>query len=111
MSSNEEEYNDTENPSGSLHGSKKRRIQRACDVCRRKKSASHLLEFKFFSDTCNDNLVVRCEVPKDSRLNIISLISARVGDGGQMPGNRCSNCIAYNFDCMYVEAAKVREIG
>lgn len=24
-----------------------------------------------------------------------------------MPGNRCSNCIAYNLDCTYVEAAKV----
>lgn len=25
-----------------------------------------------------------------------------------MPGNRCSNCIAYNFECTYVEAAKKR---
>lgn len=24
-----------------------------------------------------------------------------------MPGNRCSNCIAYNFECSYIEAAKV----
>lgn len=24
-----------------------------------------------------------------------------------MPGNRCSNCIAYNFECTYNEAAKV----
>ncbi|KAJ7765439.1 fungal-specific transcription factor domain-containing protein [Mycena maculata] len=24
-----------------------------------------------------------------------------------MPGNRCSNCIAYSFECAYVEAAKV----
>ncbi|KAJ7898465.1 fungal-specific transcription factor domain-containing protein [Mycena leptocephala] len=47
--------------------SKKRRIQRACDICRRKKS-----------------------------------------DGAQMPGNRCSNCIAYSFECSYVEAAKKR---
>ena len=30
-----------------------------------------------------------------------------LGDGGQMPNNRCSNCIAYNLDCTYVEAAKV----
>ncbi|EAU83262.2 nuclear protein [Coprinopsis cinerea okayama7 len=30
----------------------------------------------------------------------------RLGDGVQMPGNRCSNCIAYNFECTYVEAAK-----
>ncbi|KAJ7833497.1 fungal-specific transcription factor domain-containing protein [Mycena leptocephala] len=49
--------------------SKKRRIQRACDICRRKK--------------------IRC-------------------DGAQMPGNRCSNCIAYSFECSYVEAAKKR---
>ncbi|KAF8072284.1 fungal-specific transcription factor domain-containing protein [Lyophyllum atratum] len=60
MSSNEDDYNDGENPQ-----SKKRRVQRACDICRRKKS-----------------------------------------DGGQMPGNRCSNCIAYSFECTYVEAAK-----
>lgn len=24
-----------------------------------------------------------------------------------MPGNRCSNCIAYSFECTYIEAAKV----
>jgi hypothetical protein len=24
-----------------------------------------------------------------------------------MPKNRCSNCVAYNFECTYVEAAKV----
>ncbi|KAF8216525.1 fungal-specific transcription factor domain-containing protein [Mycena galopus ATCC 62051] len=53
--------------------SKKRRTQRtinrACDICRRKK--------------------IRC-------------------DGPEMPGNRCSNCLACNFDCSYVEAAKKR---
>ncbi|CAE6366230.1 unnamed protein product [Rhizoctonia solani] len=48
---------------------KKRRVQRACDVCRRKK--------------------VRC-------------------DGATRAGNRCSNCVAFNFDCTYVEAAKKR---
>lgn len=36
------------------------------------------------------------------------LINIALGDGGQMPNNRCSNCIAYNLDCTYVEAAKVR---
>src|SRR6266404_447836 len=25
-----------------------------------------------------------------------------------MPGNKCSNCSAYNFECKYEEAAKVR---
>lgn len=68
MSSAEEECPDPES-SSNVHSSKKRKIQRACDICRRKK--------------------VRC-------------------DGGQMPGNRCSNCISYNLDCTYVEAAKKR---
>lgn len=31
-----------------------------------------------------------------------------VGDGGQMPNNRCTNCVTYNLECSYVEAAKVR---
>ncbi|KAG1905387.1 fungal-specific transcription factor domain-containing protein [Suillus fuscotomentosus] len=66
MSSAEDEYNEHDNAL-TLPGSKKRRVQRACDICRRKKS-----------------------------------------DGSQMPGNRCSNCIAYNFECTYIEAAKVR---
>lgn len=29
-------------------------------------------------------------------------------DGSQMEDNRCSNCIAYSFDCTYLEAAKKR---
>ncbi|KAI0312023.1 fungal-specific transcription factor domain-containing protein [Amylostereum chailletii] len=29
-------------------------------------------------------------------------------DASQMPGNRCSNCITYNVDCTFVEAAKKR---
>ncbi|KAI0058759.1 hypothetical protein BV25DRAFT_1788378, partial [Artomyces pyxidatus] len=65
MSSADEDQN--EDQSGAIRTSKKRRVQRACDVCRRKKS-----------------------------------------DGSQMPGNRCSNCIAYNYECSYVEAAKKR---
>ncbi|KAG9309147.1 hypothetical protein JVU11DRAFT_10857 [Chiua virens] len=66
MSSAEEDYNDLENSSTVTPNSKKRRVQRACDTCRRKKS-----------------------------------------DVSQMPGNRCSNCIVYSFECTYVEAAKV----
>lgn len=26
-----------------------------------------------------------------------------------MPGNKCSNCIAYSYSCTYVEAAKVSD--
>lgn len=64
MSSPEEDNNEN-----SVQNLKKRRVQRACDICRRKK--------------------VRC-------------------DGGQMPGHRCSNCVTYNYECTYVEAAKKR---
>ncbi|KAJ3712064.1 fungal-specific transcription factor domain-containing protein [Lentinula raphanica] len=67
MSSNEEDLNDDQSFHEQYQSSKKRRIQRACDICRRKKS-----------------------------------------DGTQMPGSQCSNCIAYNFECTYVEAAKKR---
>ncbi|KIM80404.1 hypothetical protein PILCRDRAFT_789690 [Piloderma croceum F 1598] len=71
MSSAEEDFQDGNHGSEGMHGSKKRRVQRACDICRRKKSKW-------------------------------------LGDGGQMPGNKCSNCIAYNYECTYVEAAKKR---
>ncbi|KAI0720409.1 hypothetical protein C8Q72DRAFT_862307 [Fomitopsis betulina] len=62
MSSQEDEPNDI-----ASQNAKKRRIQRACDVCRRKKS-----------------------------------------DGAQMPDSKCSNCITYNYECTYMEAAKKR---
>ena len=105
MSSNEEDYQDGEN----YHGTKKRRIQRACDICRRKKSMSppvlfssvRLIVFHLQSDV----RVIHCcfEIPGFHPLSL-------AGDGVQMPGNRCSNCISYSLDCTYVEAAKVRSI-
>ncbi|KAL0564764.1 Gypsy retrotransposon integrase-like protein 1 [Marasmius crinis-equi] len=61
MSSDDENYDGAQ--------AKKRRVQRACDVCRRKK--------------------IRC-------------------DGVQMPGNKCSSCLAYDLECTYMEAAKKR---
>ncbi|KAI0682880.1 fungal-specific transcription factor domain-containing protein [Cytidiella melzeri] len=67
MSSQEDDI--SEQDTTIIPGIKKRRVQRACDICRRKK--------------------VRC-------------------DGGQMPNNRCTNCITYNHECSYVEAAKKR---
>ncbi|KAG6908595.1 hypothetical protein DXG01_003998 [Tephrocybe rancida] len=67
MSSNEEDYHEN----GS-QVAKKRKVQRACDICRRKK--------------------IRC-------------------DEGETPGHPCSNCIAFNFKCTYVEAAKKRGIS
>jgi hypothetical protein len=41
MSSAEDEYNEHDNALA-LPGSKKRRVQRACDICRRKKSKYYL---------------------------------------------------------------------
>ncbi|KZV94714.1 hypothetical protein EXIGLDRAFT_748493 [Exidia glandulosa HHB12029] len=91
MSSAEEDYNDNEDgnsPTGDEARNKKRKVQRACDVCRRKK--------------------IRCMPPTAAERRNVALTNARTGDGGQMPNNRCSNCIAYSFDCTYVEAAKKR---
>jgi hypothetical protein len=31
-----------------------------------------------------------------------------VGDGSQVPHTRCTNCVVYNYECTYVESAKVR---
>lgn len=48
MSSAEEDYNDNEDgnsPTGDEARNKKRKVQRACDVCRRKKSALMTLLF------------------------------------------------------------------
>ncbi|KAJ8087137.1 hypothetical protein PM082_005965 [Marasmius tenuissimus] len=74
MSSNEE--------GDGLQG-RKGRVQRACDTCRRKKSAN----------------------PREGeRLWAHSW----VGDGNGMPGNRCSSCVAYDLECSYLEAVKVR---
>lgn len=43
------------------------------------------------------------------RVNLpLIIFGYNTGDGVQMPGNRCSNCIAYNYECSYIEAAKVR---
>jgi hypothetical protein len=39
---------------------------------------------------------------------LLSNLRRQIGDGSQMPGNKCSNCSAYNFECKYEEAAKVR---
>lgn len=50
--------------------------------------------------------VSRCPCPE--RLCVAPLMNIYEGDSAQMPGSRCSNCIAYNFECTYLEAAKVR---
>ncbi|KAG6886096.1 hypothetical protein C0992_004672 [Termitomyces sp. T32_za158] len=54
MSSNEEDYNDIDSP----QTVKKRKVQRACDVCRRKKNSNILKEIESAVDT--DALLVEC---------------------------------------------------
>ncbi|KZT23297.1 hypothetical protein NEOLEDRAFT_1180171 [Neolentinus lepideus HHB14362 ss-1] len=69
--------------------SKKRRVQRACDICRRKK--------------------IRCKVNVyGTPLTGGNGGRCYLGDGAQMPGNRCTNCTTYGLECTYVEAAKVK---
>ncbi|CDO71787.1 hypothetical protein BN946_scf184939.g11 [Trametes cinnabarina] len=87
MSSPEEDYNDA---GDSAQNAKKRRIQRACDMCRRKKSTS----------------IARSLSTPIRPLIAPTCAQFDVRDGGQMPNNRCSNCVSYRLDCTYVEAAK-----
>ncbi|OBZ66208.1 hypothetical protein A0H81_13860 [Grifola frondosa] len=78
MSSQEEDYNDAD---GAAQGAKKRRIQ--------------------------PNAAAQFDVSLVPRA-IARIYAGSEGDGGQMPKNRCSNCVSYNYECTYVEAAKKR---
>ncbi|KAI0771317.1 fungal-specific transcription factor domain-containing protein [Trametes elegans] len=106
--SSEEDYNDPE----SAQNAKKRRIQRACDMCRRKKSTSVLpvrqsdpfTAPRPQSDVCS---VSTAAVPPPPRATP-PMTFPPAGDGAQMPNNRCSNCVSYRLECTYVEAAKKR---
>ncbi|KDQ25973.1 hypothetical protein PLEOSDRAFT_1106857 [Pleurotus ostreatus PC15] len=60
-------------------GSKRRRLQGACDICRHKKSHdAHAFEIEM-----------------DAQMLILT------GDSALMPGNRCSNCIAFDSECTH----------
>ena len=99
MSSNEEEYNDGDTSQGL---EKKRRIQRACDMCRRKKSTCAQ-----FSSTPMVLICIQSDVSEQC-LGVEAAVIEFIGNGMQIPGNPCSNCISSRFGCTYVEAAKVR---
>ena len=114
MSSPEEDYDD-----GSVQNAKKRRIQRACDMCRRKKSTSSHLRARRTKSSDDPPLPPQSDV--SPRILSLSCPNANQhvrsrpipvrpfpGDGAQMPNNRCSNCVSYRLECTYVEAAKVR---
>jgi hypothetical protein len=107
MSSNEDDCIDGD--SLATQGLKKRRIQRACDICRRKKSTSNqtlsLIETFRYIDIV---YLVRCQSLFTIYMPVLHLNIVITGDGVHMPGNRCSNCVSYDLDCTYVEASKVR---
>ena len=74
MSSEEEDYNDVENSPTILPDSKRRRIQRACDTCRRKKS-----QYEFFFPLTFDggeliiySFTASCAVPRQFDVSTIT---------------------------------------
>ncbi|KAF8176911.1 fungal-specific transcription factor domain-containing protein [Mycena galopus ATCC 62051] len=69
----------------------KRRVQRACDVCRRRKSASSSFLSIHFSVLEFD---INCPPGRC--------------DGSQKPGNKCSTCIDAKLDCTYLQATTKR---
>lgn len=80
--SSAEEDDDLQRGDGA--NAKKRRVQRACDVCRRKKGECwFFLYLERGRSRFGPRIPVRC-------------------DGATRAGNRCSNCIAFNFDCTSV---------
>jgi hypothetical protein len=103
MSSDDELHDGDDLGYGPDDKNKKRRIQRACDTCRRKKSMSppHSIDLDNRL-TSNSSMYVSCRSPHLHRS------PPRAGDGAQMVDNRCTNCITWNLECTYVEAAKVR---
>jgi len=70
MSSNEDDFNDADTPVN--QGLKKRRVQRACDICRRKKSKSKRLYHQIiFSSRISSSMSVSFTSPMPSAaLNI-----------------------------------------
>jgi len=81
---------------------KKRQVQRACDVCRRKKSNVPALQFSRHSQLMTSS--VRCERPPSLPPPPLIVL----GEGRHIPYEKCSNCAMYSSECTYVEATKVR---
>ncbi|EAU90888.1 nucleus protein [Coprinopsis cinerea okayama7 len=87
-------------PTGNAEGvlasrtqAKKRRIPGACDICKRKKSKRGPNSPMTRADgrAPGPRTSVRC-------------------DSGELPGNRCSNCIQLGLECTHKEVTKVRPI-
>lgn len=102
--------------SAALHlGAKKRKLQRACDICRRRKgwSPTHAEETPRLTVTPLPFCSVRCTFVSPFPLyrHLVMAIGIlmhplyflKTGDGPSKPGNRCTNCTNGNHNCAYVE--------
>lgn len=78
---------------------KRRRLPRACDNCKHKKGILLLFELPVLT-------VSQSNVSSEALAANSALILT--GNSDEMPGKRCSNCIAYNVQCKHVEALNVR---
>jgi len=87
--------------------SKKRRVARACDICRRRKgvyATFTLLHCTSSYAPCSSVYVLFCFPSK-------SVTQTEVpGDGEQGPGRKCANCATAGLECSYVQAMKVRAL-
>jgi hypothetical protein len=112
-------------PSEVLHlGAKKRKLQRACDICRRRKGQSHtyaeetsgliITLFNFLRSALYVPLTI------STRVSLLGIdwhfmigcrasrpLSLQIGDGPSNPANICTNCIAGKLDCTYNESKAV----
>ena len=91
--------------------SKKRKLQRACDYCRQKKSAYAIAQlWANFADVW-----LYSQMYGDIGLILLLLLGisrgSLVGDGPQKVGGRCSRCITRNIECTYYDAMQVSNTG
>jgi len=100
-------------------GAKKRKLQRACDTCRRRKGRPYIYteETSGLISIPRTSRAVRCAFAStllpsqtDRYLAICCCIPAlffETGDGPSKPANRCTNCVTGNHSCTYVESKPV----
>ncbi len=83
---------------------KKRRVQRACDVCRRKKSAS--LKSEGISRLTYLQLSAMCVTLMALFLHPFE--RSLTGDGQYDTNTECSYCEEYGHKCTYIGTGQVR---
>ncbi len=81
---------------------KRRRVQRACDMCRVKRGTSG-----FTSSFMKSNMYLQCDV---GGLNLTAQVRELKlsGGGGKSSQRPCSSCVENNLNCTYTQVSKVR---